>query len=45
MKIFLNIIISKFKKVISEIEDYLNKLNKSIIDIPYTTNIWIAQLL
>ena len=36
---------AKFKKVISEIEDYLNKLNKSIIDIPYTTNIWIAQLL
>lgn len=36
---------TKFKKVILDIEEYLNNLNKSVIDIPYTTNIWIAQLL
>lgn len=35
---------SLFPKVVSEIERYLKGLNKEIIEIPYTTNIWVAQL-
>ena len=33
-----------FEAVIEAIEAYLLSLNTDIIDIPYTTNIWIAQL-
>ena len=33
-----------FHKIISQIETYLNSLNKEVIDIPYTTRVWIAQL-
>ena len=34
-----------FLKVIDEIEAFLNKLGTSSIQIPYSTNIWTAQLL
>lgn len=33
-----------FGAIVDEIEAYLNGLGKSSIEIPYTTNIWIAQL-
>ncbi len=33
-----------FGKVISKIEDYLNSLSLKTIEIPYTTNIWTADL-
>jgi len=35
---------SLFPKVVSEIERYLKSLNKETIEIPYTTNVWVAQL-
>ena len=35
---------SLFPKVVSEIEKYLKGLNKETIEIPYTTNVWVAQL-
>ncbi len=34
-----------FSKVIAEIEKYLRSLNTPSIQIPYTTNIWLAQLI
>jgi ubiquinone/menaquinone biosynthesis C-methylase UbiE len=34
----------KFSKVVSDIEDYLNSLDLPSIDVPYTTNVWMAQL-
>ena len=34
----------KFKNVIEDISAYLNSLSKEQISIPYTTNIWMAQL-
>jgi len=34
----------KFAQVIDAIEDYLVKLQLPVIQIPYTTNIWIARL-
>lgn len=33
-----------FSNVVSEIECYLRSLGESRINIPYTTNIWLAQL-
>lgn len=33
----------KFNSIISEINEYLTSLNVSSIEIPYKTNIWIAQ--
>lgn len=35
---------SAFSSVISAIENYLVRLGVSTIDVPYSTNIWIAQL-
>ena len=35
---------SKFNDIIISIEQFLSKLNQDIIEIPYTTKIWIAQL-
>jgi ubiquinone/menaquinone biosynthesis C-methylase UbiE len=35
---------SLFPKVVSEIERYLKGLNQVTIEIPYTTNVWVAQL-
>ncbi|PWB35389.1 methyltransferase [Pseudomonas sp. SDI] len=35
---------AKFHDVISAIEDYLNSLDAASIQIPYSTNIWVAQL-
>lgn len=35
---------SLFPKVITEIERYLKGLNQVTIEIPYTTNVWVAQL-
>lgn len=32
-----------FHKVVGDIEAYLKTLNRSSIDIPYTTRIWVAQ--
>lgn len=34
----------KFHKIINDIEKYLNALAQPIIKIPYSTNIWMAQL-
>lgn len=34
----------KFHGIINEIENYLNSLNTPIINIPYTTRIWLAQV-
>jgi ubiquinone/menaquinone biosynthesis C-methylase UbiE len=34
----------KFTSVVKEIEDYLNSLEVPSIDVPYTTNVWMAQL-
>jgi ubiquinone/menaquinone biosynthesis C-methylase UbiE len=34
----------KFLTVVSDIEDYLNSLGVPSIDVPYTTNVWMAQL-
>jgi ubiquinone/menaquinone biosynthesis C-methylase UbiE len=34
----------KFNQIIQEIETYLKGLNKQEIDVPYTTNVWMAQL-
>ena len=31
------------KKTLGEIEKYLKGLNKETIEIPYTTNVWVAQ--
>ena len=33
----------KFKNIVLKIENYLNNLYTDSIEIPYTTNIWIAQ--
>lgn len=33
-----------FQKVVQAIEDYLQSLGKASIQIPYATNIWVAQL-
>ena len=33
-----------FNTVVMSIKDYLVSLNKSVISIPYVTNIWVAQL-
>ena len=33
-----------FSKVISKIEDYLLGLGQNIIEIPYSTNIWVSRL-
>ena len=35
---------SKFANIVSDISDYLYSLNVSKIEIPYSTNIWVAQL-
>lgn len=35
---------AKFHEVISAIEDYLKSLDTASIQIPYSTNIWVAQL-
>lgn len=35
----------KFPKVVEEIEKYLRKLGKSQVIIPYSTRIWMAQLI
>ncbi len=35
---------SLFPAVVSEIESYLKGLNQETIEIPYTTNVWVAQL-
>ncbi|MBK5417400.1 class I SAM-dependent methyltransferase [Pseudomonas sp. TH31] len=35
---------AKFHEVISAIEDYLRSLDTASIQIPYSTNIWVAQL-
>ena len=35
---------AKFHEVISAIDDYLKSLQTSSIQIPYSTNIWVAQL-
>lgn len=35
---------SLFPKVVTEIERYLKGLNQVTIEIPYTTNVWVAQL-
>lgn len=35
----------KFDEIINEIKTYLNGLNLKEIPIPYTTNIWVAQLI
>jgi ubiquinone/menaquinone biosynthesis C-methylase UbiE len=34
-----------FKNVVGDIENYLRTLNAPSIEIPYSTNIWVAQLL
>ena len=34
-----------FNKIIEEIEDYLHSLGRESIEIPYSTNIWVARLL
>ncbi len=34
----------KFVSIIKDIETFLNELNQSKIQIPYSTNIWISQL-
>lgn len=34
----------KFHQVVDQIEEYLNSLETSAIKVPYTTNIWMAQL-
>lgn len=34
----------KFNSIIADIENHLSSLNKTEINIPYTTNIWMAQL-
>ena len=33
-----------FNRVIDEIHNYLQKLGKKTIKIPYTTNIWMSQI-
>lgn len=33
----------KFQQIVTEIETYLNSLNQNVIDIPYTTRVWVAQ--
>ena len=33
-----------FGSVVDKIEEYLNTLNKEEIQIPYSTNIWLARL-
>ena len=35
---------SKFNDILISIEQFLSGLNQDIIEIPYTTKIWIAQL-
>lgn len=35
---------SVFRTIVDDISTYLNSLNRELIDIPYTTNIWMAQL-
>jgi ubiquinone/menaquinone biosynthesis C-methylase UbiE len=35
---------SKFAEVVNEIESYLRSLRRETIQIPYSTNIWVAQL-
>lgn len=35
--------LDKFNAIIKEIEEYLNSLNLSEIQIPYTTRIWVAR--
>ena len=35
---------SAFRAVVQAIEDYLKYLGKASIQIPYSTNIWVAQL-
>lgn len=34
-----------FNKIIEEIEEYLHSLGRESIEIPYSTNIWVARLL
>lgn len=34
----------KFHTIVAHIEEYLNSLGKDTIDVPYTTNVWMAQL-
>jgi ubiquinone/menaquinone biosynthesis C-methylase UbiE len=34
-----------FNKIIKEIEEYLHSLGRESIEIPYSTNIWVARLL
>lgn len=34
-----------FSKIVDEIEAYLKSSGLSAIDVPYTTNIWMAQKL
>jgi hypothetical protein len=36
---------AKFQAVVSEIEKYLSSLTQPIIEVPYTTRIWMAQAL
>lgn len=33
-----------FKRIVDDIEDYLRSLDRASIDIPYSTNVWLAQL-